>query len=64
MAKKIKLEFTKLEMDSMIDIIETIESMYGSSDGKGTDQPDWDDEMRKEIKQFDKMLKRNGYKRN
>jgi len=62
MSKRIKLEFTELEINSLIEIIEVIESMYGSG-GDDSGLPQWDDEMTKRIKHFDKMLKRNGHKR-
>ena len=60
MTKKIKLELTKLEMSAILSIITTIEGMYGC--GGDIDNPslgDWDMEMKKDIKKFDSMLKRN-----
>ena len=65
MAKeKIKLELTELEMSSIIDILYTIEGMYGTSDTETSDDLiDWDTCMKKDIRRIDKMLKRNGYKR-
>ena len=37
--------------------------MYGCSSSLDGDEEDWDSEMKKEIKVFDKMLKRNKIKR-
>lgn len=59
---KIVLEFTDKQLKSILNIIDTIEAMYGCSAGQGK-EGDWDTEMKKEIKNIDKMLKNNGYKR-
>jgi len=59
---KIVLEFTDKQLKSMLNIIDTIEAMYGCSAGP-EEEGDWDTEMKKEIKNIDKMLKNNGYKR-
>lgn len=63
MTTKITLELNKEEFLSILNIIETIESMYGCSDSLDDEGNDWDYEMKKEIKVFDKMLKRNKIKR-
>lgn len=66
MAKKTILEFTDREIEALTEIIETIESMYGCSAEAGEQMQgveSWDDGMRREIRQIDKMLKRNGYTR-
>lgn len=62
MAKKITLEFTERQFECLISLIETIEAMHGCSDGDG-DGSEFDDETKKEIKNLDRMLNKNGYKR-
>ncbi len=60
--KKIELKFTQVQIDSLLSIIETIEGMYGCAD-TGEDAVNWDKEMERDIRNIDRMLKSNGYKR-
>lgn len=51
-------------MSAMLNIITTIEGMIGGSDNETSDDlTDWDTDMKKSIKKFDSMLKKNGFKR-
>ena len=62
--KKIKLEFTPIQMDAFISLIATIESMHGCSDTESSDDAlDFDTETIKDIKNIDRMFSMNGYKR-
>ncbi len=54
---KIKLELTEAEFRAVIDLADTISAMIGVGS-------DFDIEGNKNIKAFDRMMKRNGYKRN
>ncbi|MHB8871590.1 MAG: hypothetical protein ACYC5G_04000 [Candidatus Doudnabacteria bacterium] len=64
MGAKINLKITQLEMSHLLDIVTTVEGMIGGSDnGKSDDLVDWDTQMTTNIKKFDSMLKRNGFKR-
>ena len=56
MAKKIKLELTERQLQALMDVTDTISAMIGC----GSDF----DEMAKEVMLVDRMLKKNGYKRN
>lgn len=56
MTKKIKLELTPRQFEALIEVTDTLSASLG-----GGDQ---DDLLRKEIKLVDKMLLKNGYKRN
>ena len=57
---KTKLELTKIELDSILNIISTIEATIGCSDNDDNEN-DFDTQIIKDIKVFDKMLKKNGY---
>jgi hypothetical protein len=66
MAKKYNLEITAREMEALLDMVSTIESEIGGSaeanetaEGVGS----FDVIQTKNLRIFDKMLKRNGYKR-
>lgn len=64
--KNITLTFTPREINAFTSIIDTIESMQGGSaeaDEVIVGVSDWDDETKRQIKDVDKMFKRNGYKR-
>ena len=56
MAKKIKLEMTERQLEAIMDVTSTISGMLGI----GNDF----DELGKEVMLIDRMLKKNGYKRN
>ena len=56
MAKKIKLELTERQLLAVIDVTSNMSAMIGVGS-------DFDDIV-KEIRLIDKMLKNNGYKRN
>ena len=62
MAKKIKIELTTLEMEAILNIVTSIESMLGCAEPDENGNS-WDTDMIKSIKKIDYMLKRNGYKR-
>jgi len=57
MKERINLELTKSEFEAMIDLADTISAMRGV----GTD---FDKKANKNLRFFDRMLRRNGYKRN
>lgn len=63
MGKKIKLEFTPLQIDAFISIINTVEALIGCGDSEDGIEVNFDVEVTKEIKRIDRMLKSNGYKR-
>lgn len=56
MAKKIKLEMTEPQFSAMCDMVDTISAMLGEGSNFTIEQS-------KNIKLFDRMLKKNGYKR-
>ena len=57
MAKsKIVLTMTEHEFCRIVDLADTISAMIGVGS-------DFDEEARKNVKAFDRMLKRNGYRR-
>jgi hypothetical protein len=56
MAKRIVLEVTEHEFTAMVDIANTISAMKGCG-GEFADEAD------RNLKAFDRMMKRNGYKR-
>ena len=56
MAKKIKLELTEAQFLAMIDLADTISALRGGD-------IDFTDEANKNLRLFDRMLKKNGYKR-
>ena len=56
MAKKIKLELTEAQLNSLIDVIDTISSLIGSGD-------EFAKEQNKNILLLDRMLLKNGFKR-
>lgn len=60
MAKKITLVFTETQIESLLEMISTIESMYGCSE---PGEHDWDAEMKRQIRNIDRMFKNNGYER-
>jgi hypothetical protein len=66
MSAKLKIEMSVYEMAAIIDMIDSMEAMI---DGSGDDNENmegsvsFDKETKRTIKIFDKMLKRNGYKR-
>ena len=66
MAAKIKLELSVSEMAAIVDMIDSLEAMVGCS-GKDDENMDgslsFDKETHRTIKIFDRMFKRNGYKR-
>ncbi len=53
MAKKIKLELTEAQFNALISVVDTCSSVM-----------DEDKETTKEVVLIDRMLKKNGYKRN
>jgi len=66
MTKKIKLELSLTEMHAIIDMIDSLEGMLGGSSDDNEDAEGvlgFDKETLRTIKIFDKMFKRNGYKR-
>jgi len=56
MAKKIKLELTEAQFNSLIDVIDTISSSIGFGD-------EFAKEQNKNILLLDRMLRKNGFKR-
>lgn len=56
MAKKIKLEITEAQLNAIIEIASDVSAMLGCGD----DDKIWI----KHLKLIDRMLNRNGYKRN
>lgn len=56
MAKKIKLEVTVPQLVAMIDLADTISALRGSGE-------DFTNEADKNLRLFDRMLEKNGYKR-
>lgn len=58
MAKKIKLEMTEAQFNAIISMTDTTSALIGGGD------EEFDKECTKNVKLVDKMLKRNGYKRN
>lgn len=52
-----KLEVTKQQLSAMIDLRDTISAMMGTGQ-------DFDDEAKRNIRLFDRMLKKNGLKSN
>ena len=56
MAKKITLELTEAQFSAMIDLADTISAQRGCGS-------DFTDEANKNLRLFDRMLKKNGYKR-
>lgn len=63
MANKISLQFTKAQLQHLVSLIDTVESMIGGSDDLGDGAHDWDTEVKKNIKSLDKALWSNGYSR-
>lgn len=57
MGSKIKIELTKAQMVSLVNVIDSISAIIGC-DGESQDK-----EWRKDVKNLDRMLKNNGYKR-
>jgi hypothetical protein len=55
MAKKIKLELTLQQFEATLSLVDTISGMIGVGSDFDTHE--------KDIKLFDKMLNKNGYKR-
>ena len=55
MAKKIKLELTPIQFEALICITDDISAMIGCGDR--------DDHWSENVKNIDRMLKSNGYKR-
>ena len=56
MAKNIKLELTEAQFCAMVDLADTISAMCGEGG-------DFSKEAEKNVRLFDRMLKKNGYKR-
>ena len=56
MSKNIKLEFTERQFEALIDITDDLSSTIGCGGS--------DDILSKNIKLIDRMLLKNGYKRN
>ena len=56
MSKKIKLELTEAQFYAMIDLADTISAMRGVG-------AEFTEEANKNLRLFDRMLKKNGYKR-
>lgn len=59
MANKISLEFTEQQLQSLISLIGTVESLIGCSDGEK--ESDFDRDTNKELKSIERMFKSNGY---
>tara|TARA_R110000782_G_scaffold196853_1_gene286124 strand:- start:8 stop:184 length:177 start_codon:yes stop_codon:yes gene_type:complete len=55
MAKRIKISLTERQLLAIMDVTDTVSGMMGT----GTDF----DDIGKEVKLIDRMLKNNGYKR-
>lgn len=62
MAIKIIIEFTERQFIALIDSIDSLEAMVGSSDAEEYEE-DFDKTLLKDIKQIDKALLKSGYKR-
>ena len=67
MAKKINLEFTETQLDSLVSIMDTIEATHGTADdgfldSKGV-ETNYDTITKRWIKNLDRMLNSNGYQR-
>lgn len=56
MSKKIKLELTEPQFNALIDMADTLSAMCGTD-------TDFTEEQRRNIRLFDRMLLKNGYKR-
>ena len=57
MSKKINLELTKSQFESLINVIDNISAQLGCLD------EDFNKENSKNVKLLDRMLKNNGYER-
>lgn len=57
MAKKVKLELTQPQFRCLIDVIDTVSAQIGCLD------IDFNEEQSKNVKLLDRMLLKNGYKR-
>jgi hypothetical protein len=55
MSRKIKLEVTEVQLEAVCTLTDTISAMLGVGS-------DFDD-LRRKVKAVDRMLKKNGYKR-
>ena len=64
MSNKLTLVFTEIQLESMISLLETVEAMQGCADGELDGYDNFDKQTNKEIRNIDRMLKMNGYKRN
>jgi hypothetical protein len=62
MAKKIKIEFTKHQLNALLMLVSNVEAGLGGSDIDCAGG-DADKEERKWIDSFDRALKSNGYRR-
>lgn len=56
MAKTIKIEFTEAQFDAVVDMVDTISAMIGTGEEFAIEQ-------NKNIRLFDRAMKKNGYKR-
>ena len=56
MGKTIKLELTEPQFNATLDMVDTISAMLGEGS-------DFTDVNNKNVRLFDRMLKKNGYKR-
>lgn len=57
MAKKIKLELTEAQFNALINLADIIEAMKGGGDDG------WENETKKDLRLFNRMLDNNGFRR-